>query len=71
MSKTYVSVQGDMWDSIAYKTLGDVKYTDRLMSLNTEYRDIYIFPAGITLILPEKEETADAGFLPPWKAVAK
>ncbi len=70
MSKTYKTVQGDMWDSIAHAQLGDVAYTDKLMALNTAYLDYYIFPAGITLVLPEvEEEVSDT--LPPWKRVSK
>ena len=51
MAKTYTTVQGDMWDEIAYTQLGDVAYTDKLMNLNTAYRNYYTFPAGITLTL--------------------
>ncbi|MCF8017843.1 MAG: tail protein X [Vallitaleaceae bacterium] len=69
MSKTYTTVQGDMWDSIAHSQLGDVAYTDKLMNLNTAYRQYYIFPAGITLTLPDPvEEINDT--LPPWKKVS-
>jgi len=65
---TYTTVQGDMWDSIAYSQLGDVAYTDKLLNLNLEYRDYYIFPAGITLKLPDVSEDVPAT-LPPWKQV--
>ena len=33
MSKTYTTIQGDMWDSIAFSQLGSEAYTDRLMNL--------------------------------------
>lgn len=69
MSKTYTTIQGDMWDSIAYAQMGDVSYTDRLMILNQGYRNYFIFPAGITLILPEPELDVSAT-LPPWKQVS-
>lgn len=66
----YITVQGDMWDSIAYRQLGDVAYTDKLMALNPAYLDYYLFPAGITLTLPELSvETASSSPL-PWKQVA-
>lgn len=70
--KTYTTVQGDMWDSIAYCQLGSVAYTDLLIRQNIQYHDIYIFPAGIVLDLPEVDTTADsaADTLPPWKRVA-
>lgn len=69
MSKTYTTVQGDMWDSIAYKQLGDVAYTDRLMSLNPQYREYFTFPAGVVLTLPDAAREA-SGTLPPWKVVS-
>jgi len=55
-----------MWDSIAYQQLGSVNYTDQLMSLNQQYRDIYIFPSCIVLTLPEIERKINDS-LPPWK----
>lgn len=70
--KTYTTVQGDMWDSIAYQQLGSVAYTHQLLRLNQQYHDIYIFPAGVVLTLPEVDVTTDtaAAALPPWKQVA-
>ncbi len=32
--KTYTTVQGDMWDSIAYRQLGSTDYTDKLLKLH-------------------------------------
>ncbi len=66
MSKTYTTVQGDMWDSIAYSQLGDVAYTDDLMNANRVYLSYYTFPAGIVLTLPDVVE-AVSDSLPPWK----
>lgn len=71
MSKTYTTVQGDMWDSIAYCQLGSVAYTDLLMRQNLQYHDIYIFPVGIVLELPEADAISEAtSSLPPWKEAA-
>lgn len=57
-----------MWDSIAYKELGSEAYTDKIMRLNQQYREIYIFPAGLELQLPEPQQAArPADNLPPWK----
>lgn len=66
--KTYTTVQGDMWDSIAYAQLGDVAHTDKLMLANLQYREFYTFPAGIVLVLPEIKNTVSSA-LPPWKKV--
>jgi phage tail protein X len=66
--KTYATVQGDMWDSIAHVQLGDVLYTDKLMNMNRQHLGYYIFPAGVALALPEIDtEISDAA--PPWKQV--
>lgn len=69
--KTYTTIQGDMWDSIAYRQLGSMSQTDQLMNLNQQYRDYYIFPAGIVLTLPDSESVdAVSETMPPWKQVA-
>ena len=67
MAKTYTTVQGDMWDSIAYKTLGSVNFTDRLMMVNRWYLNLYTFPARIILTIPEIKQGSTGGSLPPWK----
>ena len=66
--KTYTTIQGDMWDKIAYTQLGNTAHTDKLMNANLRYREYYTFPAGIVLVLPEiPKSTSDT--LPPWKQV--
>ena len=66
MSKTYTTIQGDMWDSVSYKVYGTEKYMDVLMQNNPEYMDIFIFGAGTVLVIPElKENTATD--LPSWR----
>lgn len=64
---TYTTVQGDKWDSIAYKLYGDTKFTDVLIEANAEYRWKYIFSAGIVLEVPEVETRITIDDLPPWK----
>lgn len=66
--KKYTTVQGDKWDSIAFNQMGTTDHTDKLMNANTKYRDIFIFPAGIVLDIPEVSERNDDD-LPPWKRV--
>lgn len=69
MAKTYATVQGDMWDSIAHAQLGSTGHTDKLMNANLRYLGYYMFPAGIVLVLPEVKESVSST-LPPWKQVA-
>lgn len=63
---TYRTTQGDTWDMIAYKQLGSTGYTDQLIGANLDHVGTYIFPAGVTLRLPEIAEKTDTN-LPPWK----
>ncbi len=67
--KTYTTVQGDMWDGIAYAQLGSCAYTDTLMSANMAYRETYIFPAGVVLTIPDVDTTSDDDTQPPWREV--
>ena len=69
MSKTYITIQGDMWDSIAFSQRGSVAYTDKLMNLNPQHLGYYTFPAGIVLKLPDPVENVNDA-MPPWKQVA-
>ena len=66
MSGSYTTVQGDTWDMIAYRKLGSTDYTDQLVSANPDPDAKLLFPAGVTLRLPEIEEKPNAN-LPPWK----
>lgn len=63
---TYRTVQGDTWDLIAYKKLGGTRFTDQLISANLKQAGTLLFPAGVTLRLPEVKEKTN-GSLPPWK----
>ncbi len=66
MPKQYTTILGDMWDLIAFKTLGNEMYTHLLIENNLKYRDVVVFSAGITLTIPDIEPSAASG-LPPWK----
>ena len=66
MSGSYTTVQGDTWDMIAYRKLGSTDYTDQLVSANLEHVGKLLFPAGVTLRLPEIGSKPNAN-LPPWK----
>ncbi len=66
MRKQYITVAGDMWDTIAYKSLGNENYTDKLIKNNLQYQDIIVFPAGIIINIPDAVEQISP-LLPPWK----
>lgn len=65
--RIYTTIQGDTWDMIAHKKLGNSSCTDRLITANPEHIGTLIFPAGVVLRLPEIEEEKTADSLPPWK----
>lgn len=66
LNNTYTTVSGDTWDIVAYKVYDNEMYMDTLIKANIEYKDTYIFPAGVVLTLPEIELTVSES-LPPWK----
>lgn len=63
---TYTTQSGDMFDLIAFKTLGDCRYTEKLINANRHLIENFIFSAGKTLNIPATSaEIAEK--LPPWK----
>lgn len=67
--KTYTTKQGDTFDSIAFKILGNRRYTKELMEANPKYLDVVIFSGNITLNIPEIETPDNtATNLPPWRS---
>lgn len=66
--RTYTTKQGDTWDIIAHRVMGDTAYTDKLMWANRQHLDYYTFPAGIVLTIPDVSEQP-ASTAPPWKKV--
>lgn len=66
--RVYKTIQGDTWDGIAVKVYGDEKYMNELLEANQAYREIIIFPANVSLSLPDIQ-TQTMTILPPWKKV--
>ena len=64
--KTYTTVQGDMWDSIAFQQMGSEKHISALLEANPEHIDTFIFPAGTVLQIPDVAPDEPAA-LPPWR----
>ena len=63
----YSTIQGDMWDYIAYKVYGNEKYINLLLEANQQYRNYAVFPQGITLICPDVPQDSGPEYLPPWR----
>lgn len=67
---TYTTIQGDMFDSIAFKLWGDCSKMNLLIEANSKYREVYVFPAGTTLVIPQIETATIPKNLPIWKQVS-
>ena len=59
MASTYTTVQGDCWDSIAYKLYGDEKYMRYLIEANWPLLDTLVFSGGTEIIVPDLPEETD------------
>lgn len=68
MENTYITIQGDAWDSIARKVYGDEMNVDYLMQNNFPLLDVFIFDAGTVLRTPPLPERADRASTPDWRA---
>ncbi|WP_288907300.1 tail protein X [uncultured Megasphaera sp.] len=69
MSKrVYKTIQGDTWDGIAVKVYGDEKYMNELLEANQMYMETIIFPANVSISLPDIQAQTTT-ILPPWKKV--
>ncbi|MBO1870072.1 tail protein X [Lachnoanaerobaculum sp. Marseille-Q4761] len=70
--KTYTTVQGQTWDQIAYELYGNEYMCDKIMELNRDKLDCFVFPAGIELTVPDKadavSETVTSDY-PAWRAM--
>lgn len=66
MSKTYTTVQGDMWDSVSKTVYGTEAGMTKLLEANEAYRNFVVFPAGLLLIIPDYEPPK-TDRLPPWR----
>lgn len=68
MPRIYRTIQGDTWDLIAFKVyreLGGESLCDKLISANTKYINMVIFPAGCELVIPDID-IPTVNTLPPW-----
>lgn len=65
--RTYTTIQGDAWDTIAYRLWGEERHMDRLIQTNVDHADVLIFPAGVKLFVPDAPARRSyLKELPPW-----
>jgi len=71
-ARVYISVQGDWWDMIALRVYGGRRFDDHLMhkliEANYPLRNVSLFPAGLTVVVPEVAKRTEVPLV-PWKKV--
>ena len=66
-SKTYLTTQGDAWDAVAYRLWGEERLFMQLVRVNPEHLDTVVFPAGVTLRVPDRPAHYVRTEKPPWR----
>lgn len=67
MPNTYITVEGDTFDSLALRFYNDEKLASTIIQANPDYCDTLIFEAGISLSIPEAASVVLPETLPPWR----
>lgn len=63
---SYRTIQGDAWDTVAFRLWGRERLAHHLMAANPEHLDVVIFPAGVELAVPDIVVEPETPELPPW-----
>ncbi|WP_265822502.1 tail protein X [Geovibrio ferrireducens] len=66
MRKT-ISIQGDLWDTISLRELGEERFMSALLEVNPAIAHIVVFSGGTEVNIPELEVLPSTPILPPWK----
>lgn len=66
--KTTSTIQGEAWDQIAKRELGSEMLMHELMAANPKQRRTLIFPANVTLNVPDVS-LQPVEVAPPWKSL--
>jgi phage tail protein X len=64
--RSYITLQGDAWDAIAFRLWGEERFFMELVAANPEHLDTLIFPAGVELRVPTAPVREIRQYLPPW-----
>ncbi len=64
----YTTIQGDRWDTVAYKAYGDAMMFPQIAQANRGIPLDVVFVDGVKLKVPVLDAvTLDTNLLPPWK----
>lgn len=64
--KTYRTIQGDTWDSIAFSIAGKESFMVPLIDANPDHAEVVIFKAGVIINVPDVPVSVSST-LPPWR----
>ncbi len=64
--KTYTTIQGDMWDLIAFRVYGKEAYISKLLEANEDLRETAVFSSGVEITCPEVDAETSS-IMPPWR----
>ncbi|MER2126289.1 tail protein X [Solibacillus sp.] len=54
---SYTTIQGDIWDLIAFRIWGSEFLFPLLLEANPKYRHVHVFDGGIKLNVPQIDTT--------------
>jgi len=63
---TYLTVEGDTWDIIAYRHYGNARRYPPIIAANPHVPITPVLPTGIVLTIPVLPREPDTHTLPPW-----
>lgn len=64
----YITIEGDRWDTVAYKAYGDPMLYPTIAAANSDVPLNAVLTAGTKLMVPVLEAVElDTNLLPPWK----
>ena len=67
MHSTYITVEGDTFDSLALRFYNDEKLASTIIQANLDHCATLIFEAGILLVIPDVSTVVYPETLPPWR----
>lgn len=70
MAKTYLTTQGDTWDSIALKFYNDERLMHYILEANPMYLQTVVFSANVELNIPDIDVSKlnTISNLPSWRS---
>jgi phage tail protein X len=71
MLTEYLTIQGDRWDTIAFKAYGNSSLFGEIQDSNPNIILTDVFDGGIKILIPiiEIVQVSNLDLLPPWKRI--